>query len=187
MAERPILFSTPLVRAILAGKKTQTRRPVTGRTFKVEPGDRLYVRETWAVECLDADPWCWHDNETDRHRVVYRADCKPGDDERFPGAWGHASREEIEAGRADGWLPKWRPSIHMPKRHARLWLRVVNVRIEPLGHMSHDDALGEGFDNRDHFAAAWEAIYGRGAGPDLGACARIAPQRVHVVEFEVES
>lgn len=157
MAERPILFSTPLVRAILAGKKTQTRRPVTGRTFKIEPGDRLYVRETWTVETADSGhgPFEW---------VRFKADIKDALHGEF----------------------RWRPSIHMPKRHARLWLRVVNVRVEPLGHMSHDDAMAEGFDNRDHFAAAWETIYGRGAGPDLGAAARIAAQRVHVAEFEVE-
>src|SRR5690606_39042570 len=105
--EKPILFSTPMVRAIVTGRKTQTRRIVKPqpRLFSIDgslkrlgytcgkpryyPGDVLYVRETWA--------------KVDK-RIVYAAD-----------------------GAA---VLRWRPSIHMPRQLARIFLRVTAVRVE---------------------------------------------------------
>jgi hypothetical protein len=125
MKERPILFSGPMVRAILEGRKTQTRRvikPVQPRADGRWPagrnpiddcpygasGDRLWVRETWG-HC---------DGGT-----CYRAS------------------------EADSVLPddgRWRPSIHMPRWASRIALEVTDVRVEPLNSVSEEDAKSEG-------------------------------------------
>ena len=149
----PILFSTPMVQAILEGRKTQTRREVkpqpSADTFafsfgKVldgserrvlcmhkqnpvkdklpivdsmqlpygEPGDVLWVRETWAVAGA---------------RTRYKADHDWTD-------------EEIELGET----AQWKPSIHMPKSACRIFLEVVSVRVERLQDISEADAKQEG-------------------------------------------
>jgi hypothetical protein len=219
MRERPILMNAPMVRAILAGTKRQTRRPVKipagicaacraralphpttperatpylrvpacecsepgtigGRyPAPCDPGDTLWVRETWAVGAcasgfspleLHAGTWL-HDNGG----CWYRAD-----DAAPP-------------------LPisprgKWRPSILMPRWAARLFLRVTGVRVERVQDISEEDAIAEGFEPiaikvecpppstvvingvavsvastaggyisaRDAFEATWRALYG---------------------------
>jgi hypothetical protein len=147
MKERPILFSGPMVRAILAGRKTQTRRrihpdiasclddsgppdylyetkdnevlPVLTLCPYGAPGDRLWVRETWAHET---------DFGTHTGKALYRAD---GD------------KREIEYGKP---TDKWRPSIHMPRCYSRLTLEVVSVRVERVQEISEKDATAEGLD-----------------------------------------
>ena len=143
--EKPILFSGPMVRAILEGRKSQTRRVVkpepaygvetcpyskTGWGFTsdygcscrpakptYQPGDVLWVRETWA-----------HETEfgTFTGDAVYRAD---GD------------QREREGGKP---TDKWRPSIFMPKSACRLFLKVKAVRAEHLQDISEEDAMAEG-------------------------------------------
>lgn len=133
--ERPILFSAPMVRAILEGRKTQTRRIVKHQPLPwVGPdppgwpppcpygqlGDRLWVRETWAQPTsLDPGP------------TFYRADypsCVPRQFENVPPA------EAV----------RWRPSIHMPRWASRITLDVTGVRIERLQDISEADAMAEG-------------------------------------------
>lgn len=213
MKERPILFSGPMVRAIIEGRKTQTRRAVklgknctfgatgngrfhdydwdraevrnhslleliSGGETKIpllhvpfcnkadgweddpaddtvdrlrpiwEPGDLLWVRETWASIRLEYN-----------FEVTYALDAiidlngsKPG-----PGGHGYSDagvgpvKEKIVY-RADG-DPyesaeergfKWRPSIHMPRWASRLTLEVVSVRVERLQDISIEDAIAEG-------------------------------------------
>lgn len=160
MKERPILFSSQMVRAILDGSKTQTRRickpaetlsyvipcqdpatfaqgqqspAVTPGWFGDEegdvqffcpygkPGDRLWVRETWARDDEDG-------------ALMYRADIGHGGD---ADAW--------EIGRNEGVARfKWRPSIHMPRSACRITLEVVSVRVERLQAISEADAIAEG-------------------------------------------
>ena len=141
MKETGLMFKAPLVRAILEGRKTQTRRvakpvkhPDLGNLYTPgalamgrepqhvidracpfgQPGDHIYVRETFS-----------------RHpkwgQLAFRADG-----------------EEFED--ADGWLwePKWMPSIHMPKELARIWLEITGVRLERIQDISEADALAEG-------------------------------------------
>ena len=122
--ERPILFSGAMVRAILEGRKTQTRRVVkpTSGPHSIEktigrPGDLLWVRETWGIH--DADP----------ARAWFRAD---------PGV------EDCVAKSTAGW--KWRPSIHMPRWASRITLRLTDVRVERVQEISADDAIAEGID-----------------------------------------
>ena len=160
---KPILFNTEMVRAILAGRKTKTRRickiTVNGGNsvphnlcetccypeinkdgicanfynangfytgaakLPCQPGDILYVRETWNRVCFEygSDGLYWEeirDPQNDSY-IIYRTDY-----------------EEYNI--------KWRPSIHMPKEAARIFLRVTNVRLERLQDITGEDAVAEG-------------------------------------------
>lgn len=123
MKERGILMSGPMVRAILEGRKTQTRRAIkaeigvaNGEWLKCQygkPGDRLWVRETWAP-CIGGP--CEPSNP-----VLYRADQFEHYDEL-----------------------RWRPSIFMPRWASRITLEITGVRVERLQDLSESDALAEG-------------------------------------------
>ena len=140
MKERPMLFSAPMVRAILKGLKTQTRRvakpvrhPDLGNVYAPgalmlerepqhvinracpygQPGDRIYVRETFSH-------FERNENFKEGCECFYRADG------------------ECVA------LQPWRPAIHMPKWAARIWLEITGVRVERLQEISEADALAEG-------------------------------------------
>lgn len=158
MRERPILFSAPMVRAILEGRKTQTRRVAVKTSqpdvvfpcdFDAEecmleientrsgqrswtpcpygqPGDRLWVRETWQHSNFPLGPY------DESCAVFYRADYM--DDPHGPD--GEKSPE--------GKYRTWRPSIHMPRKAARLLLEVTGVRVERLQDISARDAIAEG-------------------------------------------
>lgn len=153
MAEKPILFNTEMVRAILDGRKTQTRRiikPVAlGMTYEdgsparkppVKPGDILWVRETWRPVRFFRPAKAVPDDFKERG-FEYRADGII---------------------RSDGKEDKWHPSIHMPRDAARLFLRVTGVRAERLQSITHQDVLREGI----------EECVGRKHGDDC-ACAEI--------------
>lgn len=142
MKERPILFNDEMVRAILYGRKTQTRRVCQGQRelscaadFQIDrcpygqPGDRLWVREAW---CMGGTGYDEPPNDgRPRHcgggrRCFYRAtepDVVHEDD---------ASRSP------------WRPSIHMPRWMSRIGLDVVSVRVERVQEISHADCMAEG-------------------------------------------
>lgn len=148
MKERPIIFSAPMVHAILEGRKTQTRRIYKARNGGVWPnkadlpglmqvirlcpygrsGDRLWVRENWAWYPLDHDPSC----------VIYRADYAP--DAPAPAEFG-----------------KWLPSIHMPRGASRITLEVTGMRVERLQDISEEDAIAEGIEQTEPFfgCACW--------------------------------
>jgi len=149
MKERPILFSTPMVRAILDGTKTQTRRAAkpatprgTNRCPYGVPGDRLWVRETWAPYSDNEDPVRDVDDAT---CVRYRAtdtlhmampDCM---DTAPIDTYCLAPHEQMPRG---PW--KWRPSIHMPRWASRIMLEVTGVRVERLQDITEEDAKAEG-------------------------------------------
>ena len=142
MAEKPMLFNTEMTRAILEDRKTQTRRlvkeiPLDEQHFtvkggvalacdgsgywyraekfcRVQPGDVLWVRETWQ-RLFEYD------------KYVYRADY-----------------DDDEGLRIDRAYVAWRPSIHMPREAARLFLNVTGVRIERLQDISPLDIKAEG-------------------------------------------
>ncbi len=143
MADRPIIFSGPMVRAQINGLKTQTRRLETSPLAKVQVGDRLYVRESWQTgmtgngpqiayaatpDCVEIDAWDGH-NEG----------CGPSFNyDRCPGAkWHHWLGDVLAAG-------PWRPSIHMPRWASRLTLVVTDVRLQHLQDITEEDARAEG-------------------------------------------
>jgi hypothetical protein len=224
MTDRPILFSAEMVRAILDGRKTQTRRIATnlppppanaiypnherlhpapyldaycsekktpqnprgmsamwcwwtpdnrmGREFRCrygQPGDTLWVRETWGAAWPADEPVPLRQCE-----IEYRADLPPGCTDR-PGEWPADEGNGPE-------VPKWRPSIHMPRWASRITLRITDIRVERLQDISEDDAKAEGVspswldedDNdtvryrqpptwRRGFARLWHEINGPGA------------------------
>jgi hypothetical protein len=143
---KPILFSTPMVQAILAGRKTQTRRVIKfpedfdGREVyknghfgvkysredgtlyrhfpKYQPGDILYVRETFRklVDCKTGD----------FHSYDYKADMPEKFHRLFP--------------------YKWQPSLFMPKDAARIFLQVTDVTAERLQDITLKDAIAEGIE-----------------------------------------
>lgn len=226
--ERPILFSAPMVRAILDGRKTQTRRvvkcecngrhldrllgewPLSSPPFQVtqehlddgflrgcrgghdpavgdwveqyqtdvddyatslircpygKPGDRLWVRETWApVSTFDPSP------ETGAfYRADYVDDPHGPDGEKSP----------------EGRYRTWKPSIHMPRWASRIDLEITGVRVERLQDISEADAVAEGsqcagvpaaLTNRGAFSRLWQSING----PDSWA----ANPWVWVIEFQ---
>lgn len=180
MAIKPILFNTEMVRAILDGRKSCTRRIIKpqpqgyfevseeplyiydtdGKQGKItppyQPGDILYVRETWRVGAWDIfnqmiafdykDGTCGeltyiHDRELfDRLVNQSRNDARQAKCE-YNGAdfvW--------EKGKSPC---RWHPSIHMPKEAARIWLKVTDVRVERLQEITEEQACMEGTDPWD--------------------------------------
>ena len=139
MKETGLMFKAPLVRAILSGQKTQTRRIFKTKNDGVwpnpndkpgmaqilrsppcgQPGDRIYVRETWA------------------HGIHAMAAAR---DEDGPFVYA-ADGAQAEQGRLGD---RWKPSIHMPKHAARIWLEVTGVRVERLQSISEADAVRDG-------------------------------------------
>lgn len=98
------------------------------------PGDRLWVRETWAEKCMD-------------HGYEYRAD-KPGD--KWAGEWPNEfPGDEVPD------LYKWRPSIFMPRAACRIILEVVSVRVERLNDISEADAVQEGVESWNKNPWVW--------------------------------
>ena len=134
---KPILFNTEMVKAILGGRKTVTRRIISEKVkdnlesrfwdcersnkfCKYKVGDILWVRETFG-------------NYGDGTQILYKAD--------FPnGAKKYIHDDKIHI--CD--IPKWRPSIHMPKSASRIFLKVTDVRVEKLNDMSIQDMINEG-------------------------------------------
>lgn len=187
MSVKPILFNTEMVRAILDGRKTCTRRVVklpknmSGRPVgkngdiglmylagikrpPYQPGDIIYIRETWGT---------YSKNWWEADYFMYRAD--------YPnGATTYTYSDGIVCD-----LPKWCPSIHMPKEAARIWLKVTDVRAERLQGMTDDDAEAEGcFDYTSTalgFPDVWDSTIKKS---DLDRYSWQANPWVWVIEFE---
>lgn len=123
MAVRPIIFSAPMVRRLIALGKTQTRRLATSPLRKCEPGDLLYVRESWQALSL--------------------GDYQPTMESRYADVR-YAATDPLANSDQDVRGYAWRPSIHMPRWASRIALQVEGVRIEPLQSISHEDCIAEG-------------------------------------------
>jgi hypothetical protein len=180
--DHPILFTGPMVNAILQGRKSQTRRPLYVTTknvksahfhrdyppnqsmfgqamtlshwFDAKPGERLWVRET-----------CMFSIDAPAAAVAYKADGF------------------VRGGLGDFELERWRPSIHMPRWACRIHLEITDVRVERLQDISEADAVAEGAEPIHHgvadsmmaamnftplpytsgYARLWESINGPGS------------------------
>ena len=184
---KPMLMNSEMVKAILAGRKTVTRRLIKERHLCVldspyhkehsevpdkvlleklceapyQPGDVLYVRETWCKGSLNggADQYFYKADDNDFH-------CQ------------------------------WRPSIHMPKEAARIFLRVTGVRVERLQDIRLEGCLAEGvqltfLEERDfakrgliawqRYSTVWDSTIKKS---DLGKYGWDANPWVWVIEFE---
>ena len=185
----PILFNTEMVQAILDGRKTVTRRILKHDTRALldspfckkhpevpdkqiieklckspyEQGDVLYVRETWC-------------SRYDGEKYFYLADkCTKREEKKL-----------LDYGEV-----KWRPSIHMPKEAARIFLKVKDVRVERLQKITDEGAYREGAGDKDviyqtgarvlEFARLWESTIKKS---DIEKYGWNANPWVWVIEFE---
>ena len=182
MSVKPILFNTEMVRAILDGHKTVTRRvvkpqpmgyfevndnpvflydfdPIAERLYSpYQPGDILYVRETWQKT---------YSNDGTTHPTNFKYEYKVSDEQRT--------------------VYRWKPSIHMPKEAARIWLNVTNVRVERLQDITGDQAVMEGTKEefpplaKDEFMVIWDSTIKK---VDIDRYGWKANPWVWVIEFE---
>lgn len=165
MVDRGIIFSAPMVQALLDGRKTQTRRLATSPLRRCEPGDRLWVREAIAAEELSRPPRSVALNAKDRRlsgrtRAVVCDELDGADGIRYLAddawviidntpeagdAWFNLFHYHCKDGeRPSGHRGKSVPSIHMPRWASRLTLIVTEVRTQSLNDISEEDALAEG-------------------------------------------
>jgi len=174
MEFRPILFSTPMVQAILNGTKFQTRRVIKGidqlegayfQTLVQHATGRitfssLNVDYAIEVKCPygQVGDVIW---VREKHRAL--VNCQ---DNSFA-SWSYYSDMPKEF--HEQFPKKWTPSIHMPKTACRLFLKIKEIRVERLQDLSRGDAMGEGcpFPNmadgqnpKDWFAQLWQSING---------------------------
>lgn len=160
---KPILFNTEMVKAIMEDRKTVTRRIVSQSVWEnfvceggkvvnylgkqnilesplhkapYQPEDILYVRETWAFRrCID----CIHGGaDEDECRIAKIPKLYEDKDSVSDGCYLYPTDYPCPE------IVVWRPSIHMPKEAARIWLKVTDVRVERLHTMTLDDYLNEG-------------------------------------------
>jgi len=195
MKERPILFSAAMVNAILAGQKSQTRRtikPSWSRCLDLDdsedrakavvscpygqPGDRLWVKETWRPDL---------NNDDFTSCVAYRADGANvliANTAAAADAWMDARRPEEQYPQM--LQAKWRSPLFMPRWASRITLDVVSVRIERVQSISTNDAMAEGLHGpltnpeldkvvsqigrgpRSAFQELWDSINGKKPGRD---------------------
>jgi hypothetical protein len=158
--ERPILFSGPMIRAILDGRKTQTRRvikPAWSRCLDLDdpddrktavercrhgkPGDRLWVRETWNCLSAGTDQLILPNPRPNVCAVAYQATEKARH-AKFPDSL---------------LVDRWRPSIHMPRWASRITLEIIAVRVEQLQDITEADAIAEGIELRDGKAGVFQS------------------------------
>lgn len=183
MRVKSMIFNTEMVKALLDGRKTVTRRPVkvdyergmTGPVVRGKDGtvsvlgfapiaglcpfgsigDLLYVRETFRLY-----------NKSDECGCSDYCSCPPTGTPLYL-----ATHNDGES--------KWKPSIHMPRSISRITLKITDVRIKKLNDLrkSDDQVKKEGFENWPRFKHVWESIYGQSNPNDY----------VWVIEFEVIS
>ena len=176
MTERPILFSAPMVRALLDGTKTQTRRVVKPQPLAVTlvpSGNHLFdYRDDLSdysrvVDMKKAVTLCPYGQPGDRLwvREAWQAffdDEVPADRPRGPrhtlGQPARPDRKSFVFYRADGDGPvhkdgykaRWMSPLHMPRKYSRLNLEVTGLRVERLQDISEADAIAEGVPNSLH-------------------------------------
>ena len=144
MKERPILFNAPMVRALLAGTKTHTRRALKPQPSEFVGGPGVTLRDGSPAPLIALD-----DSVEPYGREIACPYGKPGDRLWVRETWHDASSSLHSCAlyRADGidlhW-DKWAPSIHMPRWASRITLEITSVRVERLQDISEVDAAAEG-------------------------------------------
>ena len=127
MSEHPILFSAKIVRAILAGKKSQTRRIV-----KQDPQGKIPFTDELPCPYGHTGDFLWVREVPRNERLL----------------WNWAFTNPVEPA-YEATPPRWIPSIHMPRMASRITLEITELRIERLNNISESDAIAEG-------CQAWE-------------------------------
>lgn len=217
MSIKPILFNTDMVRAILDGRKTVTRRVV-----KPQPTEKMFTgvcTDSTARNDKTVGQWFWGDKPGTLTEGI-RPPYQPGDILYVRETW-HKYTKRVGKGEGchlaefygykasvknseDSNTP-WKPSIHMPKEAARIWLKVTNVRVERLQDITHTQAEREGVGSlffediafgkecykipyiqeeglsRHQFAYLWDSTIKK---PDIDKYGWEANPFVWVIEFE---
>ena len=137
MKERPILFSAPMVRAILDGKKTMTRRIYKPRFDSWQVGDRLWCKETYLIA----------HNDSNNKKIIYAA--------TDPNLLGIGFDYAVKCS-SKTQLPIWKPSIFMPRKYSRILLEITELKKEHIKDCSNEDAVKEGFLRNIEF---WEYFW----------------------------
>ena len=201
MAIKPILFNTEMVRAIMDGRKSCTRRMVKPQPDEKHTYPLGFVTDS--TEKKEVGCFGFGINEYGGSIQYAKPQYQPGDllyvRETFIQA---AARTFWYKADDNLWMPKglhWKPSIHMPKEAARIWLKVTNVRVERLQDITEDGAEAEGvIDNRgfihspeneydriytarEHFIEIWDRTIKKS---DLDSYGWDANPWVWVIEFE---
>ncbi|EMS8649873.1 hypothetical protein V5C53_000372 [Klebsiella pneumoniae] len=181
MKERGMIFNGEMVRAILDGRKTQTRRPIKWKQTRfTEIGEREDGSKwPWSEDAEHAcDFWhpcpfgavgdrIWvreafrvHSRATDVATLVYKASER--------NSWTEQTRRvPVAVCNKPATPEKWTPSLHMPRWASRILLEITGVRVERLRSMSQDDARAEGviaasgpMEAGLAFRELWDSIYG---------------------------
>lgn len=176
MKSTGMLFSAEMVRAILEGKKTQTRRPIATaknsytqrKYYGAHPGGGWFGTDSLDVPFVDKKGF----------------PCpfgQPGDEIWVRETWYQLTNKDFTPGKiiykADGWEfdikhPGWIPSIHMPRWASRIALTIKDIRVERVREISHNDALCEGMKEGPEqdswkgypitsYYYLWQSIYGK--------------------------
>lgn len=194
MNARPILFRGDMVNTF--DRKTQTRRRMKIQSSRTptlvkladqlaaiwgnniggnevcacpygQPGDLLWVRETWGVGCRPDPNTGWRDG------IEYRADVIGLDENDLLPLYSVNVPDDVDLASYND-KRGWHPSIFMPRWASRFTLRITDVRVEQLQEISSDDCIAEGIEpndcgdavleagfNRDAYAQIWDAINGK--------------------------
>lgn len=200
MAVKPILFNTEMVRAILDGRKDATRRIVKGFI----PNDAVWGYTAFTPKGYISCRGTFADGYGEK---FFKLPCEPGNILYVRETWkkapnGYYYYEDWQKNViAD--ITKWKPSIHMPKEAARIWLKVTDVRVERLQEITEDGCIAEGiypsncrgcnatfgcdvcpdegYDEVDKFVEVWNSTIKKS---DLDRYGWDASPWVWVIEFE---
>ncbi|MRX40599.1 hypothetical protein GJU43_15030 [Flavobacterium sp. LC2016-23] len=149
---KPILFSTPMVLANIDGRKTQTRRTNGLEKINVSPESWQYCGFSIKGDIkkgIDPNIYYVFRNITTNSRLEIRGKYKTGNilwvRERFT-EWPEGEFQYFASTAMGDELGIWKPSIHMPKKASRLFLKVKSVKVEQLRDIFHSDARAEGVD-----------------------------------------
>ena len=205
MKERPILFSAPMVRAILNGSKTQTRRVLKPQPpgeadsmficHHPDPRPHFYAFDGTAL--MDFAVPCPYGKPGDQLwvRETWRKGFYPDTSDR---SWRGGSTETYLYRADEGseiFKRGWKPSIHMPREASRIQLEITNIRIERLQDISAEDCKAEGilpnwcgdlagFDGDEHGWLPFELRPGEENIPGVDIYEQLTPQRAYQVLWE---
>lgn len=193
---KPILFNTEMVTAILEGRKTVTRRVVKLPSYVQRQSDGLFT--------LFAEGTCYNGCEIEEIQSYLNMPFKVNDVLYVRETWAY---DHGYYWYRAGFIPlilnieKWKPSIHMPKEAARLFLRVTDIRVEKLRDITIQDILREGITlnkqemkvagglitARNKFSELWNSTAGKKGTPEYYAHNWYGNPYVWVIKFEVIS
>jgi len=168
MRERPILFSTEMVKAILESRKTQTRRVIKNYTYEDnlnsdvrcpygQVGDRLWVRETFVLESDEEyQDESFYYLVTDRPIKTIPEEGEYGSYHLIPHYRATEPEPNIVTDKQDDEFTRWRPSIFMPRWASRITLEITDIRVQRVQEISQSDAIAEGLIFMGGMADNWD-------------------------------